>query len=230
MFLNGETKPTGWTRTSTAPLDPNYGAGELNVYNSWQELRGGDQAVSSSATENIGGHVPSAASNLRGVTGWDLGSIKSTATKDAVNNYFVTAPSQAKDTLTATLTWERQNNRSSINNLDLFLYDVTRSTLSSESISTVDNVEQLYVPGLNPNDTYDIQVWKEGGSTGSSGVVSLAESYALAYTITSTALVPGDANGDGIVDVTDLGIVGSHWQQTNQTWSTGTSTAMASLT
>ena len=46
LLLNGATKPAGWTHTSTQPLDTTYGAGEVNVFNSWKELRAGDQAVS----------------------------------------------------------------------------------------------------------------------------------------------------------------------------------------
>ena len=47
---------------------------------------------------------------------------------------------------------------------------------------------------------------------------SAASSSAIATTKVALA---GDANLDGIVDVTDLGIVSSNWQQAGKNWSTG---------
>ena len=38
LLLNGATKPAGWSHTSTQPLDLTYGAGEVNVFNSWNEF------------------------------------------------------------------------------------------------------------------------------------------------------------------------------------------------
>ena len=49
LLLNGATKPTGWTHTDTAPLNPQYGAGVVNVDQSWLELKSGNQTVSVSA-------------------------------------------------------------------------------------------------------------------------------------------------------------------------------------
>ncbi len=39
LLLNGAVKPQGWTNTPTAPLDTRYGAGILNVYNSYMNLQ-----------------------------------------------------------------------------------------------------------------------------------------------------------------------------------------------
>ena len=105
---------------------------------------------------------------------------------------------------------------SQINNLDLYLYDVTTQSLLSTSVSTVDNVQQLYVGGLNPGDVYDMQVRKLGGHGSSVN----QETYAFAYDIAPTAgdLLLGDANGDGIVNGGDLNTVLSNYNQTGMDW------------
>ena len=108
--------------------------------------------------------MPATASNGRFLCGWDYAQLTSSSTQDAVGNYFVTLPGQASSspygpyTLTATLVWNRQAFQSQINNLDLSLYDVTTQSLVSISDSTVDNVQELYVSGLNPGNVYSMQV------------------------------------------------------------------------
>jgi hypothetical protein len=87
--------------------------------------------------------------------------------------------------VTATLVWNRQQNQTDINNLDLFLYNCANSNLVACSTSRVDNVEHIFVPQLVPG-RYDLQVWKAGGSL--LNVVSDAETYALAWAFTSTEL------------------------------------------
>ena len=49
-------------------------------------------------------------------------------------------------------------------------------SLVADSVSTVDNLQHLWVPQL-PAGRYDLQVWKAGGSS----EVSTAEPYALAF-------------------------------------------------
>ena len=166
--------------------------------------------------------MPATASNGRFLLGWDYAQLTSSSTQDAVNNYFVTLPGHAGSspygpyTLTATLVWNRQAYQSQINNLDLSLYDVTTQSLVSISDSTVDNVQQLYVGGLNPGDVYSMQVRKLGGLD----VVSNLETYAFAYNIAPVngALLPGDANGDGTVNGADLNTVLSNYNRTGMDW------------
>ena len=43
LLLNGAVKPAGWTNNSPSPLDAHYGAGVLNVFNSYEQLAGGKQ-------------------------------------------------------------------------------------------------------------------------------------------------------------------------------------------
>ena len=44
LILNGAVKPADWTNGVTTPLDARYGAGVLNVFNAWNQLKGGKHA------------------------------------------------------------------------------------------------------------------------------------------------------------------------------------------
>jgi len=186
LLLNGAVKPADWTHTDTAPLDPKYGAGILNVYNSYMNLRAGEYGNSGATSGAVaaidsGGIVPD--------EGWDLSSITNAldGTGNYVNqsnHYLIDLASDAGSafTLTSTLTWWRQSGQQDINNLDLYLFDATTGTTISLSDSTVDNVQQLYVPNLLPGQ-YDLVVVKNGGAplSGSGTVVTPSETYALAF-------------------------------------------------
>ena len=125
---------------------------------------------------------PSAAANLPLSSGWDLGSLPGGNT---TNHYFFTAPASgtASEVLTATIDWNvtdwDRNDNAMFNNLDLALYDVTTNTPSFVSISdsTLDNLQQLYVTGLVPNDTYDLRVYQASSPVGG------GTTYGLAYSV-----------------------------------------------
>ncbi len=176
LLLNGATKPAGWSHTDTAPLDPQYGAGMVNVDLSWLELKAGNQTVSASTpTGQL--EVPV---NLRLATGWDLGFLPNGTT---TNHYFFTAPTtgDASDSLTATIAWNvsewSASDTAILNNLDLALYDTTNpSSLVGISDSTVDNVQQLYLTDLVPGHTYDLQVYDAAARVNGG-----AETYGLAF-------------------------------------------------
>lgn len=186
LLLNGADKPANWTHTSTQPLDPRYGAGVLDLANSLSELEGGEDFLALPTISAVGGthqpiSLPFLASNS--TSGWDLDSITSGSKFDGVNNYLfnVRGSAGSTETLTATLTWNRQINQASINNLDLYLYDTDTHALVSESISSVDNVQELFTGGLAPGH-YDLEVVKPGGTPGvTAGDVSNSETYALAF-------------------------------------------------
>lgn len=185
LLLNGAVKPAAWTNSPSSPLHPLYGAGVLDVFNSYEQLAGGKHDYVVSTTVSTGGaHPPtSAAGTVGALNGWDFNTDTSGSTPfsfDAINHYYfnvTNAVSNAVFTLTATLVWERQIGQSAINDLNLFLYNCANSNLVACSTSLVDNVEHVFVPAL-PTGRYDLQVWKAGGS----GIVSTAESYALAWT------------------------------------------------
>jgi hypothetical protein len=191
LLLNGAVKPQGWSNTPTAPLDTRYGAGILNVYNSYMNLRAGECASSGSTSGsagsiNLGTIVPD--------EGWDLATISNAQVSGSYvtesNHYlFDLSAATAPDfQLTCTLTWWKQVNQTAINNLDLYLFDATTGAMIDCSDSTVDNVQELYPmldgePAELAPGEYDIVVAKDGGAPISDGgpVVSSSETYALAF-------------------------------------------------
>jgi hypothetical protein len=179
LLLNGAMKPTNWTHTATAPLDTRFGAGILNVFNSYEQLAAGKFAFVESTTAGVNNaHPPGIATgNIASLTGWDFNTIASTVSQDRVSHYYLNLPqSIAKNfTLTATLVWNRAAGAASAKNLDLFLYNASNSNRVASSVSTVDNVEHLYVTNLAAG-RYDLQVMKTGDLSNMG-----TETYALAF-------------------------------------------------
>ena len=181
ILLNGAIKPADWTNGVTTPLDARFGAGIVNVFNSWMQLKGGQHAfVETSSNVSGGSHPPGASTNNEpALAGWDLNSITNArsglAYKESVNHYYFRLSGPNAFSLTATLVWHRQQNQTSVNDLNLFLYDTANSNLVAHSVSTVDNVEHIFLPSLPPG-RYDLQVQKNP-----IGQVSTSETYALAF-------------------------------------------------
>jgi hypothetical protein len=187
LLLNGAIKPADWTNGAASPLDARYGAGVLNVFNSYEQLAGQKQTNFVSASVSTGAaHPPTGATNTIGVlSGWNFTNLTSSSSLDAVAHYYfnvINGISNAAFTATATLVWNRQRNKSSINNLYLFLYSAANSNLIAACTSAVDNVQHAYVPTL-PQGCYDLQVLKPGGT-----YVSAGETYALAFEFFSLPL------------------------------------------
>lgn len=193
LLLNGAVKPTDWTNSMSAPLDTRYGAGVLNIFNSYKQLAGGKQGYITSASVGTGNpHPPTGASGtISALTAWDFNTISSSLLTDGVNHYYFNVTNSNSNTAfigTATIAWNRPasispNVQSGINNLALFLYNAANNNLITASTSLVDNVQHIFIPRLPPG-RYDLQVWKAGGS----GIVSPSESYALAWSFVSPAL------------------------------------------
>jgi hypothetical protein len=191
LLLNGAIKPADWTNNASSPLDTRYGAGVLNVFNSYKQLIGGKRGYIVSTSVSIDTpHPPTGATGTVGVlSGWDFNtntSVVHPAALDAVNHYYfnvTNSSSNAAFTATATLVWNRQQSQTGINNLNLFLYNAANSNLVACSTSLVDNVEHIFMSKL-PQGRYDLQVWKAGGS----GIVSTSEAYALAFEFFSMSL------------------------------------------
>ena len=185
LLLNGAQKPVGWTNSSSAPLHTVYGAGVVNVFNSYRQLAGGKQNWTATNSVSAGGAHPPVATNgaVSVLSGWNFTTNTSSTSpaRDTIHHYFFNVTNSAlapKFNLTATLVWNRQQGQSAINNLGLFLYDAANSNLVLCSTSLVDNVEHVYTTNLAAG-RYDLQVWKAGGA----GIVSAAEPYALAWEI-----------------------------------------------
>lgn len=188
LLLNGAIKPADWTNNPPSPLDTRYGAGVLNVFNSYKQLAGGRHGYIFSTNIPAGtGHPPTGAANsVSAMSGWDFNTNSSSSTTDGVNHYYFNVTNgtgNAAFAATATLVWNRHRFQTSINNLDLFLYDAVSSNLVACSTSLVDNVEHIFVPKL-AQGRYALQVWKAGGV----GIVSTAEPYALVWEFFSTSL------------------------------------------
>ena len=102
-------------------------------------------------------HPPTGATGTVGaLSGWDFNTNTSSSTSDEMNHYYFNVTNglnNAAFTATATLVWNRQPNRTNINNLDLFLYNAASSNLVAASTSLVDNVEHLLLPHCRRADT-----------------------------------------------------------------------------
>jgi hypothetical protein len=187
LLLNGAIKPADWTNNAPSPLDTRYGAGVLNVFNSYEQLAGGKHGyiVSTSVATNSP-HPPTGDTGTVNVlSGWNFNTNTSSSSSDGVDHYYFNVTNGVSDatfTATATLVWNRQRNQSGINNLSLFVYNAANSNLVTVSTSAVDNVEHIFVPNLSQG-RYDLQVWKAGGS-----FVSSSETYALAFEFFSMPL------------------------------------------
>jgi hypothetical protein len=186
LLINGAIKPVGWTNISPSPLDANYGAGVLNLFESYEQLTGGKHGYTVAASVTRGAaHPPTEATGTEPVlSGWDFNT-NTSAAGDEINHYYFNVTNGAAGahfTTTATLAWNRHQNQTAINNLSLFLYNTANSNLLASSISTVDNMQQVWVPRL-PAGRYDLQVWKSGANT-----VSAAEPYALAFEFVDSSL------------------------------------------
>ena len=224
LLLNGAVKPTGWTNSYTVnsgtytynavnanavtPLDPRYGSGVVNAYNSYENLAGGEHnftsttmqsiaalpSVTSAPTANFTGTFSQAASatNPATITGWNLASISASSTGNAVENYDfnLTGTSLNSWDLTATLTWNKNYNASGINHLMLFLLNSSGQRVAS-STSMLDNVQQINInPALGINSLapgqYDLAVEMLGGVN----TISTSDTYALAWNFVDPTTVP----------------------------------------
>jgi hypothetical protein len=191
LLLNGAVKPSDWTNQAPSPLDFRYGAGVLNIFNSYEQLAGGRHGYTASTTvANGGAHPPNGATGAVGVlNGWDFNTNTSSGfpfPSDAITHYYfnvTNAGGSATFTAAATLVWERHQNQTAINTLALFLYNAANSNLVACSTSVVDNVQHVFVPRLAAG-RYDLQVWKAGGNS----IVSASETYALAWSFFSETL------------------------------------------
>ncbi len=180
LLLNGAIKPVDWAAPNPSPLDPRYGTGVLNVFNSYMQLASGKHAyIDSSSVASNSPHPPTgAAGNVSSLSGWDFNSITNTPLTNAVNHYYfnlINSMGNGSFTATVTLVWNRQLSQININDLDLYLYDAGSGNLVASSSSRVDNVEHIFIATLPPG-RYDLQVLKNGGAT-----VSPDETYALAF-------------------------------------------------
>ncbi len=116
-------------------LDNRYGAGQINIHNSYRILAGGEQRSLQSGGSDIASH------------GFDYGTIGRTGAVQGAASYFFNAASNV--TLFASLVWNLDVSNDAqltthLHNLDLALFDVTNNQLVASSTSLLDNTENLY--------------------------------------------------------------------------------------
>jgi hypothetical protein len=201
LLMNGATKYAGWTNSPTAPLDPTTGAGVANAYNSYENLVAGQhspQLTNTSLTPATGSTTTSA--------GWDLNSLTTPDSSNAVAHYLLNVPGTSA--FTSTLTWDRPAGTitansieaTTLNTFELLLYNVVTNTITEESISTVDNVQYLYMADL-PAGIYDLEVVKIGLNA-----ATATDTYALAFNAQLLNPVAGLTYGsDAETDLPTLG-------------------------
>lgn len=129
-------------------LDSRYGAGQVNIANSYHILAGGEQRSAQSGGSDITSH------------GFDYGVIGRLGGVQGAASYFFNATSNL--TLFASLVWnlDVSNNAqltTHLYNLDLSLFDVTNNQLVASSTSLLDNTENLYFNLLLGN-RYEMRV------------------------------------------------------------------------
>lgn len=172
---------------STNGLDKRYGAGQLNIYNSYQILSGGEQN-SLEDDPSSGGLTPSVGFDYDPYFG-GLDNSNSTA-----SYYFSTDENHTR--IAASLVWNLSihggssysfNGMATLYDLDLHLYDVSEPDnpilMSSSSASGV-NHENLFVP-LEKNKNYLLQVQKGNGQ----------EDFLWDYAIAFRLMTDGDKDG-----------------------------------
>ncbi len=188
VLLNSADKLAGWSHTPSQPLDLNQGAGEMNLSKAFGQYLLGEQD----------------AGTVRSV-GWDMGAANAVAEQ----LYHIDTSVPANTPFSATLVWNRNVTSSSediesavysaepLRNLDLVLYDADDlSTPIASSVSTLDNVEHLYLTAAERTH-YVLGVRMTGGTPAD------LEDYALAWHTLhdeDAILRTGDADLDGDVD------------------------------
>ena len=183
-----------WARTATHPLDDVFGAGELNVFNSYLMTLGGQYQGSTGTPTSVGSH------------GWDY-QPTITPGSDILYDFVVPQGSRAPE-LSIVLAWNVEvidtdpdslflPEDQPLANFDLEFVDSFGNTID-ESISTSYSLEHIYLTDLAPG-TYTLKVSSD-----------VARDYGLAWRMSTLFDTPSaDFDGNSIVDGTDFLI----WQE-----------------
>ena len=192
VLLNSADKLAGWSHSPSTPLDLNLGAGAMNLESAFFQYDAGEQETGT--VDPIG---------------WDHGTIQGTI----ANTYEIGVNVPGGVDLLATLVWNRDvttdvediedaiYTAAALENLDLFLFDVNDLvTPVASSISTVDNVEHLFL-SIPTSGQYLLEVRSAGG------VIADPLAYSLAWNVdVPVVFAEADFDEDGDVDDVDLGL------------------------
>jgi len=133
-------------------LDDRYGAGQVNIYNSYRIITAGEQSSFEDSGEN----------DSIGLVGFDYDpEFGGARGSNYTASYAFSAT--ADETLSAALVWNAEISDDSLLNtsfhhLELSLLDVTDNAFVARSASMVDNTQNIYFPGLVAGHDYQIQV------------------------------------------------------------------------
>ncbi len=190
MLLAGATKDEfpGWSRSPGAPLDPVYGAGELNIDNSHRILESGEQPGGAAADVTA--------------TGWDAASVS----PGCAQRYFIDVPDGYHlASLSLAVTWDREitdapgygfDPEPAMADLDVSFHEAdgysAGATLDT-SRSAADNVEHIALEHLY-GERYVFEVTTD-------------EAWSYAASWLSELLILGDLDATGAVDAADLGLM-----------------------
>ncbi|MDG2125488.1 MAG: Calx-beta domain-containing protein, partial [Verrucomicrobiales bacterium] len=189
ILLAGATKHQipGWTSTPNQPLDPHFGVGQLDIYNSYHILEAGEQ--NRSATTN------------RSSTGWDR---TSSLTPGTANTYFFEIPAGGTASeFSAVLTWNRTvtdtaaglsfSPSETLHDLTLTLEQSNGDFIPIATVTTsdspVDNVEHIYTRDLAPGQ-YCLSV---NGDSSKEYAVAWRTTLAPELTLADTAVTIGES-------------------------------------
>ena len=196
---NVESSGVNRGRTSQ-PIDSTFGVGTANIDRSHRALTGGQHA--SSTDFNGIDTAPVAAWET-----WTLSSNQSRYIKFGVDSL--------ADEVSIALTWHQAANSGfgsySLVDMDMELYSYENGTLTSlvgdaglgvfgsgnvVSESAIDNVEHLYIQNLVAGE-YVLEIRRADFS-------SASRVFSVAWLFPEQNNLPGDINGDGVVDVSDI--------------------------
>lgn len=171
--LTNTVTPQGYVVDTNNGLNSSYGAGQLNIYNSYHIIAAGEQ---NSLQDGGAGFIGRYGFDYDPAFG-DLTSSNRTA-----SYYFKPL---ADGEITASLVWnldvDANLDSATLYNLGLYLYDLTTSELVGSSTSTADNTQNLWL-SLNAGQDYLLQVLALTGD-------DFRWDYGLAWDI-STAVAP----------------------------------------
>lgn len=216
ILMAGATKDKfpSWSHTTTQPLDDTFGAGEVNVYNSYLITQGGRFAGDSVVPTPVASH------------GWDYQTITGGSGNELKYLFSVPLGSTATE-LSILLDWNVDVsagfNSQTLADFSLELKDSMGQSVQTSN-SAVDNVEHLYLTNLAPGDytlfvssnmTHDFGLaWRtstlfdfasadfdEDGDVDGRDFIIWQRGYGK---LLGAAHSEGDADGDGDVDADDI--------------------------
>ena len=174
--LTNSVTPNGYTVNTDNGLNNIYGAGQLNIFNSYHIIAAGEQNSREDFAAG-GGEIKAVGFDYDPQFGGLGGSNR---TGSYVFTALTTGSLSASLVWNLTVTGETANGfdtSASLYHLGLYLYDTTSALELAYANSTVDNTENIWWNNLVPNHAYLLQVTAEQGD--------FLWDYGLAWNITA---------------------------------------------